>query len=489
MGRHSMLAGKGVVVGVSGGPDSVALLDILIRLFELASEQHPRSIHIAHLDHMLRPRESADDAEFVRQLGNKLRIPVTVNAVDVRAVAETDGRGIEEVARETRYKFLATVAREAGFDRIAVGHTMTDQAETVLMRLIRGAGLRGISAMRPIAPLPAFRSAGQDGGGVPLLIRPLLCIAREEVEGYCRERGLEFRTDSTNASGDYTRNRIRNEIFPLLSGINPQAVRAIARAADNAASEHDAVDALARDALSRARLTAGLLGGEMEANTYSVTSFLEHPVGVCRQAIMEAIKLARVEEGWEVTATHIAAVEGLLDSSQSGKRVNLPGSLEVWREFDRLVFKPVSRSSNDITVRAVISRTNPSVEAGGVRIALVRGVPGSEFASMIAESRTYRKLSSRNWMVVALDDQHLASEFIVRPRLKGERAHVVGQAKTKKLKNLMIDHRIPSSRRAGWPVVTTPDGGYIWSPGLPPSLKLAATDETESLAILRASLI
>src|SRR5437867_758942 len=287
---------RGVLIAVSGGADSVALLDMLVRLSlgdrewrlgdreeqrgggaeelgitqaplplqtsapQLFSNPQPRSpiprIHVAHLDHMLRGRESAADAEFVRALAGRLGIQVTVRSVDVRVAAKASGRGIEETAREIRYDFLLAVANEAGCDRIAVGHTMTDQAETFLMRLVRGAGLRGLAAMRPVSEVPvfrlekaegrsqkaegerqkaegrrrkadnqslpsgsevsAFRQQKADNGSLPsalcllpsvLLIRPLLCITREEVDAYCRQRALEFRTDATNLSLHYTRNR------------------------------------------------------------------------------------------------------------------------------------------------------------------------------------------------------------------------------------------------------------------------------------------
>ena len=294
----------GVLVAVSGGPDSVALLDILLRLGpgdrgwglgvrqeqrgegaeELGSTEAPLPLcpsapppfsspqspspiphlHIAHLDHTLRGRESAEDAEFVRALADRLGLQITINSADVRAAAEAAGRGVEETAREIRYDFLLRVASETGCDRIAVGHTMTDQAETFVMRLIRGAGSRGLAAMRAVSAVPVLRQEKAEGGRQkaeggtqkaeegslpsadcvlpsPLLIRPLLCITREEVEAYCRERQLEFRTDVTNQDSHYTRNRIRSSVIPAMTAINPRVVESIARAAENlrsAVGEH-----------------------------------------------------------------------------------------------------------------------------------------------------------------------------------------------------------------------------------------------------------
>ena len=216
--------------------------------------------------------------------------------------------------------------------------------------------------------------------------------------------------------------------------------------------------------------------------------------------IIEAIRLTRAgairekrDDAGEVTSAHVAAVEGLLAANASGKHIALPCSLEVWREFDALVFKPVARALKEAPYQSAISSACPGAEAGGFAFTLQRGLPIEMLNPVIEETRREKQLAGRDWMTVALDDRVLPERLVIRPRLRGERAHVIGQRKTIQLKKLMIDHRIPSSRRATWPLVTTPDGVYIWSPGLPPALEFAAHDETHSLAqglaILRASAI
>ena len=507
---------RGVLIAVSGGADSVALLDMIVRLLNPIPH-----IHVAHLDHMLRGRESAADAEFVRALAGRLGLEITISSVDVRGAAKASGRGIEEIAREIRYDFLLAVANEAGCDRIAVGHTMTDQAETFLMRLTRGAGLRGLAAMRPVIPAHAFGSGGAEEKGsacappplcpsaplrpvssAPLLIRPLLCITREEVDAYCRQRGLEFRTDATNLSLHYTRNRIRNDVLPALRAINPRVAESISRAAENIAGDQDALDGLASSLLRKARFLSDAWRRSVDGGTaaYSVTALLEQPAGMRRRMIIEALRVTRAgaipekrDDAGEVTSAHVAAVEGLLATNASGKHIALPCSLEVWREFDALVFTPVARALKEAPYQSPISAACSDAEAGGFAFTLQRNLPIEMFNSVIEETRRAKQLSGRDWMTVALDDCALPEELVIRPRLRGQRAHVLGQRKTIKLKNLMIDHRIPCSRRATWPLVTTPDGIYIWSPGLPPALEFAAHDETQAvaqgLAILRASAI
>jgi tRNA(Ile)-lysidine synthase len=490
--RHSMIDGaSGIVVAVSGGPDSVAMLDILLRTAAGIN------LHVAHLNHLLRGAESGQDAEFVRELAQRLGLAATISSSDVREIARTTGRGIEEIARELRYKFLARVADETGCNRIAVGHTMSDQAETVLMRLIRGAGLRGLAAMRPIVPAHSFdsprakdRTPASSAATLRspfYLIRPLLSITREEVEDYCHQRGLEFRTDTTNVSLDYTRNRIRSEVIPALAAINPRAVESIARAADNLAGAEEALTALASSLLSQARTEEADGDFEPGASRYPASSLLEQPAGLRRRMILDAIKRARREGSTEeVTSKHVADVESLLKPLTSGKHICLPDGVEVWREFEALVFR-TKRSKSAYRVSVVAGQG--LAEAGGFAFAIQRNIPGACFNSVVAEAQEVRQRTGRDWMIVALDDDALPADLIIRPRLKGERVDVVSKLKTKKLKTLMIDHRIPASRRADWPVVTSSEGDYVWSPGLPPSAKFAARRDTPRLAILRASII
>ena len=515
--RHAMLDGaRGVVVAVSGGPDSVALLDVLARL--LSRDAGPGApsarFFVAHLNHMLRGSESDDDAEFVEQLAGRLGLPVIVEKADVGAAAKRAGRGIEEVAREIRYNFLVRVALGSDCDRIATGHSMNDQAETLLMRLTRGSGLRGLSAMRPIGPVPVPSvktdgvgegAMGRGGEVAPsphlsvspsqLLIRPLLSITREEIQEYCLQRGLEFRVDASNLRLNYTRNRVRGEVLPALRAINPRVVESIARAAENIAGDEDVLDGLASSLLTNARLVPHAWHVDRDTAAYSVAVLLDQPSGMRRRMIIEAIRLARdgatrgeCAGAGEVTSTHVAAVEALLEQKASGKHIALPRSLEVWREFDALVLRPVAPVKGGSNESA-ISSACPDTEAGGFAFTLQRGLPIELLKSVIEGTRCEKQRTGRDWMTVGLDDQALPEHLVIRPRLRGERALVIGQRRTIKLKNLMIDHRIPSSRRATWPLVTTPDGRYIWSPGLPPAVEFAAHDETQSLAIMRASAI
>lgn len=219
--RHQLIPpDSAVVVAVSGGADSLALLHALHALRDRLGCR----LHAATFDHGLRGPASAADVDFVVSFCAALNVPVVTGRAEQPATAEAE-------LRAARYAFLAAAARAAGAQRVAAGHHAGDQAETVLLRLVRGAGSAGLAAMSPAAPLP--------GSPDLTLIRPLLAITRAEIDAYCAAYGLTPRQDSTNLDTAYARNRLRAEVIPALERINPQAQRALARFAAQAAADHD----------------------------------------------------------------------------------------------------------------------------------------------------------------------------------------------------------------------------------------------------------
>ena len=214
-------------MGVSGGADSVCLLHILAGL----QEKLGITVRVAHLNHMLRGAESDGDARYVSRLAKKLGVAATIEKRDVKAYQAEHRVSLEDAARQVRYRFFAEVAEEVGASRVAVGHTSDDQAETILMHLVRGAGPTGLLGMRP---LTIWTSPGLAGLTV---IRPLLAVSREETRAYCREYRLTPREDSSNLSLSPFRNRIRQELLPLLRGYNPRIGEALIRNSDTLAAD------------------------------------------------------------------------------------------------------------------------------------------------------------------------------------------------------------------------------------------------------------
>ena len=221
---HMLQKGDKVVAGVSGGPDSMALLHILLSL----KEEYGLFITVVHINHGLREEESEGDAHFVEQYCLQNRIPCKIENMQIREMALERGMGLEEAGRQARYQAFEDAAKSCGGAKIAVAHNKNDQAETVLMRLCRGAGLKGLSGIAPVR--------GE-------IIRPLIDCTREEIEGYCREQSIDYCVDKTNALDIYTRNKIRIQLLPFLEReINPNMVETLARTAEILSAENRFLD-------------------------------------------------------------------------------------------------------------------------------------------------------------------------------------------------------------------------------------------------------
>jgi tRNA(Ile)-lysidine synthase len=243
--RSLLPPGAAVVVGVSGGADSAALLAVLRRLAAMPARGY--RLTAAHLNHALRPDAQAD-ADFVADLARRWGIPCVVGRREVAAEARAAGQGIEQAAREARYEFLTQTAKAAGASHVAVAHHADDNVETILYRVVRGTHLRGL------AGISASRGLGDSGIA---LVRPLLERKRVEIEEFCRAEALAWCADSTNADTSYRRNFIRHDLLPLLrSRLNRRADEALLRLAQAAAGAEDVLSSLARAALAGASAVA-----------------------------------------------------------------------------------------------------------------------------------------------------------------------------------------------------------------------------------------
>ncbi len=253
-GREGMFRRtRSVLAAVSGGADSVALLLVLERL----SSSSGFEVTVCHFDHKLRP-ESSDDLAWVRTLCEARGVTFLSGEGDVRDVAARQRLGIEEAARRMRYQFLSFVAGQKGIDVIATGHTADDQAETVLMRVLRGRGVRGIRGMRPVATVP---------GGSQKLVRPLLELTRGETEAVCAAAGITPLNDSSNADETPTRNRLRHIVLPVLEELNPAVREALNRLAGNAAEVFERVEKEAMTAQPSVRGPVGAIFGLQQARS------------------------------------------------------------------------------------------------------------------------------------------------------------------------------------------------------------------------------
>ncbi len=323
-----LAAGARVVVAVSGGVDSLALLDVLralpLRLM----------LHVATLDHGMRGEAGAADAAFVRAQTEAWGLPVTVGRADVPTLARRAGVGLEATARGVRYSFLARVAHAWGAKAIAVGHTRDDQAETVLLHVLRGSGLAGLRGMLPEAPLyvpPAFAdvpifcepplpSSGV-GAGALRVVRPLLGVSRAQLETYAAARGLRPRDDATNRDPTYRRNWLRHHVLPLLERGNPRVRQALARLADVARDEYALVEQAGEAALARVLRATRAGAAELSRAEWEKLSRAE------KRYVLRAL-CARLCPSVELGYTHIEAARRVADAGRRGTLATLPAG---WR--------------------------------------------------------------------------------------------------------------------------------------------------------------
>lgn len=447
--RYRMLSENFIVVAaVSGGPDSVALLHALC---ELKRRCYPSlTLQVAHLNHCLRGAESDEDESFVRELAAQRGLEFTSTRLDVRALARERRRNLEEVAREERYRFLRQVAAGMQAQRIATGHTRTDQAETVLMRLVRGAGGEGLSAIHPVVD--------------DLIIRPLLEVRREEVLDYCRHIGADYRLDRTNLDPTLTRNRLRHEVLPALSQLNPRAIEALARAAENLRWDENYFD----------QIVSEVLPACVTARDETSVALAVEPLTRLHHALRHRVIRAAIRQLrgglHRVGQVHIEAVEELFAPGMSGKRLQLPDGLTVWREFETLTLTCGGPSAETVRGELIDGRV---IEAGGFRLSLHRDLTRDE--------------AERIPNAAVLDDEKLPARLKVRSRCPGDGYIPAGHHHSEKLKRLMIEHKIPVTQRRRWPIVVAAvDDEIIWGPQLPVAARYAAGSETRIFAAIIA---
>ena len=440
--REHSLKGKRLLVAVSGGPDSLALLHALWRL----RGEYGLQLVGAHLNHRLRGAESDADAEFAGDTFERLGIPFTVGGADVAGYRRRHRLSLEDAARRVRYSFLADVAAEHGADAIALGHTADDQAETVLMHILRGSGLDGLRGMRAL-------DGRTIGGRRVELFRPMLDVSRAETEAYCRALGLTPRIDPSNSSPEFLRNRIRMEFVPLLESLNPSVKDALMRLSRNATQDGEYIrehaDAVWRKVAQPVesgviRLDAVALGGEHAAIRGRV---LRRAIEAC---------------GGEVTRRHILDMMALLGGAP-GKRLHLSGGLGFVTGYgeayvgradaveDALMTLPPIRGEHALAVPG-------ETRVGGWHITITN-VDGQDEL----EQRNPVNPSKFDFSEM-LDMDCLGEGLRVRGRLAGDRFQPLGMEGWKSLREFMIDARIPRRWRDGLPLVVS-ERGIVCVPG------------------------
>ncbi len=441
--KHQLIApGARVLVGVSGGVDSIVLLHLLKKL-----DFAPGA---AHVNYRLRGEASDGDEAFVRALCERLGVPVHVKAFDTAAYADERGQSIQEAARDLRYDFFARRAEAEGLRYVAVAHQRDDQAETVLLHLLRGAGPEGLAGM------PVQRSLTP--GGDVLLVRPLLDERRAEIEAYARAEGLSWREDESNQRLTYRRNVLRKAVFPLLEEhFGEAATDNIARSA--ALVREYVEDTFQKELQAHFDMAVPPEGGRLDLGALRALA----PVWR-RRLVLEGLKrwLPEVER-------HAALAEEIeaLVEAQPGRRVVLKGGI-VWRERTSLLFERLADAAAHAEDEVSI-HPGETVELG----------PGVLCVELLDERPA--RLDAGAPQAVVVDADALSFPLVARRWQPGDRFRPLGMTGTKKVSDLLTDAKVPTHRRAGAMVLVSGDQ-IVWVVGLRLAHEARVRPETKRLA-------
>ncbi len=428
-----------VVVAVSGGIDSMVLLDLFTR------ERGLRLV-VGHFNHGLRGEESDADESFVAGRAHEYGLPFYAGRGDTAAEAAKRRIGIQEAARDLRYDFLFRLRADTGGNRIATAHHADDNAETILLHLFRGTGVRGMS-------------------GIPLeregIIRPLLFAHREEIEEYSRNEKIPFRTDSSNAKDGYTRNAVRHHVLPLLKElVSPSVVDNINRSGDNFRSLAAYLNEEAAAILKEC--TTGRSAGRLHL---SVQGLMARPLFLRQHALIAAIEEV---SGSRTASDRIAAVMDLLEN-EPGSIVTIPGGTEVLRERGEIVIRP-GEEDHGFSI---------SVEAGRAYSA-----EGFRFATELADARG--PASGRGTEYADADRTGLEG-LTLRSWREGDSFTPLGMSGRKKISDFFVDEKIPLREKSRIPILCTSGGDVIWVCGMRLDERFKITPATRRILKLEYS--
>jgi tRNA(Ile)-lysidine synthase len=437
--------GDRVVVAVSGGPDSVALLHILHALKEV----YGINLHAAHLDHGLRGDESAEDMEFVVSLCEGLSIPLTTASENVAEIAKEGGLSVEAAARKARYAFLEKVLAETGSKKIATGHSANDQAETVLINLLRGAGLAGLSGMKP----------AMEGG----VVRPLIEAKKSEIMAYLEQKSIAYRTDSSNADTRFERNRVRSELIPFIEKeFNPAIVDSLARTASVFSMVYD----FFREEVDKSMRTAvRSQEGRVTVNLEVFNPFPE----IVKLFTFHSILRALEDDEQVISYDTLSALLNVAEKSRSGSRIDIGAGIIALKEFNSIVIGRDLALYEPYEVELNVPGETAIESAGYVyRVEVLKEKPQTADVYRSGESAYF-------------DFDEVALPLVARNWREGDKFVPFGLKGSKKVHDVFIDEKVPISERTMIPLISDADG-VIWVTGVRRADRARVTDRTKTIA-------
>ena len=429
-----------VLIGVSGGPDSVTLLNVLLSF----KKKYNLSFFIAHLDHMLRGEESDKDVNFVKNLAQELGLYCEVKSCNLKKIAQKEHLTLEEAAREYRYKFYLETAKKIKANKIALGHNADDQAETILMRFLRGSGLEGLMGIPPVRDK---------------IIRPLIECSREEIEEYCQEHKIGYRIDSSNKEVIYFRNKIRLELLPLLSKDYNKNIKDITLRLRNIVSEVSAY----LDQETEFFFKKVAKRENLEKVIIDLKKFTSLHPALKRRIIRKSIKVVKGDL-YSISFKHNSEILKLTEFQLGEKEIYLPGDLRVNKIYNKIIIYKKRISKNQIEEIPATWEYNILIPGKTEIKSLNIEVEIKILDSADIKPSLYlkRKKSKREF----IDYNKVKLPFKLRNRRSGDKFCPLKMKGFKKVKDIFIDNKIPKSHRDLITLLVDGEDKIIWIVGM-----------------------
>lgn len=454
-----------VLIGISGGPDSVTLLNVLLSF----KKRYNLSFFIAHLDHMLRGKESDEDVNFVKNMAQELDLPCEVKSYDLTKIARKEHLTLEEAARKYRYKFYLETAKKFKTSKIALGHNADDQVETVLMRFLRGSGLEGLMGIPPVR--------GK-------IIRPLIECSREEIEEYCKENKIEYRVDSSNKEVVYFRNKIRLELLPLLFKDYNKNIKDVMLRLRNIISEVSAylnqeTELLFKEVVRREN---------PEMVIINLKKFTSLPLALKRRIIRKSIEVVKGNL-YSISFRHNNEILKLTEYQLGEKEIYLPDNLMAKKIYNKMMIYKKGISKDQIVEIStpwkydILIPGKTELKSLGIKVE-IKILNSADIKS----SLYFTKKKSKEEFLEFIDYNKVNLPLKLRNRRSGDRFYPLKMKGLKKVKDFFIDNKIPKGYRDLIPILVDSEDKIIWIMGMRLDNRVKINSDTKKVLCIKTKI-
>jgi tRNA(Ile)-lysidine synthase len=443
---------ESILLGVSGGPDSLVMLELFFKF----KNYFGINIAAAHLDHLFRV-ESTSEADFVEEKAKNMGLEFYRKKVDVPKIVEEEKMSAESAARRERFKFFREIYFKFGFDLLALAHHRDDQVETILLNIFRGSGLRGLSGIEKRLSLNDME-----------IIHPLLNLSKKEIIKYCSDHQLKPRIDKSNKENIYSRNIIRNKILPIVEEeINPSVRKVIARNADLIAEEENFLDKSAEKKFLKALISSNNKILKLDLNIIK-----KYDNVILRRILRKAYQQLNNSLD-DLYLDHILELEKLLSNTSTGRGIDLPGDIKVIINYQELVFSKKGMIEEDLIKEKIKLNLNTKQYYDY----------GFTITTSVAEAEDIEFNLDNNTAVLDLDKLNLPLYF--RSRKPGDSFVPLGMKGEKKIKDFLIDEKVPRYNRDSIPIIVDSEDNIVWLAGFRISENYKVTDNTNQVLVIK----